>query len=59
MIGEEGMRQLSRIVLEGSAGSSDEEQATHREEGGYGEFVDEIDHLPERDSPTEDRQSVR
>ena len=58
MIEEEGMRQLSRIVLEGSAGSSDEEQATHREEGGYGELVEEIDRLLERDSPPEDRQSV-
>ena len=49
------MRQVSRIVLEGSSGSPDEEIATHGEEVGYGELVDEIDSLLGQDPQAEDR----
>jgi hypothetical protein len=53
------MRQLSRIVLNGSTGSPDEQVATPQERGGYGEFVDEVDRLLEHDQPAEESPSGR
>ncbi len=43
------MRQLARIVLAGTSGSPDEQDATPDEMGSYGELMDEIDRLFSRD----------
>ncbi len=43
------MRQLARIVLAGTSGSPDEQDATPDERGSYGELMDEIDRLFSRD----------
>ena len=39
------MGQLGRILLSGSSGSPDEQNAAPEEEGGYGELMEQIDRL--------------
>ena len=47
------MNQLSRIIVNGSAGTPDEQAAAPDEQGGYGELMDEIDRVLAR--PSSDR----
>lgn len=39
------MNQLSRIIVNGSAGTPDEQAAGPDEQGGYGDLMDEIDRV--------------
>ena len=46
------VNQVSRIIMNGSAGSPDEQAAAPDEQGGYGAIMDEIDRLlDETDQP--------
>ena len=51
------MRQLARIVLAGSSGSPDEQDATPDEAGSYSELMDEIDRLLAQDQTEGQKRS--
>lgn len=46
------------ILLDRSDASPDEETATHREDGGYGELIDDIDRLLARQPPAKKDRKI-